>query len=64
MARDGDRTVFGWSDGEEVFVDFDSELYWQVEEAEGCDGRRPVNIAREAWDHVHGAPLLRSVVYQ
>lgn len=63
VARDGDRAVFGWSDGEEVFVDFDSELGWQVEEAEGSDRCWLVGIAQGAQDHAHGALLIRGVVY-
>lgn len=29
--------AFALSDGEEVFVDFEAELCWEVEEAEGSD---------------------------
>ena len=57
VARDGDRAVFGWSDGEEVFVNFDSELCWQVEEAEGSGGRWLVEIEREDRDNVNGAMM-------
>ena len=62
VARDVDRAVFGWSDGEEVFVDFDSELCWKVEEPEGSDGCWLVDIAREAQEYVHSALLLRGVM--
>ena len=59
VAGDLRRGAFARVGGEEFFVDFEEEFCWEVEEAEGSDGRWLVGTAREAWDFIHGVVVLR-----
>jgi hypothetical protein len=54
VACDLRRGAFAWFDGEEVFVDFEAELCWEVEEAERGSRCWLVGTAWDACDFVHG----------